>query len=182
MEYLRHKYPAIRSEIEDLFEKINTKYPTKHNLTITHEFGVWKSDVKITRQSYQETPVVTTAAEETLAVTTTTTVMASTGQETPAVTTTTVMASAFQETPAVTTTTVMASAFQETPAVTTTTVMASSVQEPALCDLELGASTFVTNEDQWLDSLNDTEMQKIIEELRNDPDLQGIMDVLEQNT
>ena len=163
MEYLQHKYPEIRVEIEELFQKINTKYPKKSKLSITPEFGVWKTNVKSARQSYQETPVVTTAAVTAC-------------QETSAVTTTAVMSASSQETPAVTTTTVIASSGQES----ALSVIASSGQESALCDLELGASTIVDNEDPWLDSLNDAEMQKIIEDLHNDPDLRPIMDAFEQ--
>ena len=151
MEYLRYKHPAIRAEIELLFEAINIKYPTKRNLAITPEFQVWKGEI-----------AQTSAAQETATVTTTA-VMPSAAQETATVTTTAVMPSAAQETATVTTAAVMPSAAQETATVTTAAVMPSAVQETATVtttvmgsDLELGATAIADNGDPWMGTLLDT--------------------------
>ena len=86
----------------------------------------------------------------------------------PAVSTTVVMSTATEETSIEPVATVTTSTLET---VTTETVMDSS-------DLQLGATSIIGNEDP----LFDDEIQSIIEELRDDPDLRGIMDLYEQQT
>ena len=47
-------------------------------------------------------------------------------------------------------------------------------------DLDLGETTMLYNGDPWLGSEIDEEIEKLVEELRNDPDLRTIMDMVEQ--
>ena len=166
MEYLLHKHPVIRAEIEVLFHKINARYPRKNNLTKTAEFAVWKADLT------DVTTVMSSSQESAAAVTTT---VMSSSQESAAAVTTTVMSSS-QESAAAVTTTVMSSSQESAAAVTT--VMSSNQEPVALCDLDLGGTAIVGNEDPWLCELNmdSREIAELMDELNNDPELQGIMD------
>ena len=44
MEYLKCKHPGILDEIEQLYQAINVKHPTKRKLTKTPEFLIWKNE------------------------------------------------------------------------------------------------------------------------------------------
>ena len=197
MEYLLHKHPVIRAEIETLFDKINTRYPRKNNLTKTAEFAVWKADladVTTVMSSSQETAAAVTttvmSSNQESAATVTTTVMSSSQESAAAVTTavmsssqesaaavTTAVMSSSQESAAAVTTAVMSSS-QESAAAVTTTVMSSKQEPVALCDLDLGGTASVGNEDPWLCELNmdSRQIAELMDELNNDPELQGIMD------
>ena len=153
MEYLKCKHPAILTDIQALYERINSKYPKKRKLTITADFQVWKKDNEATLTSSATTPSTSSdvtsdvgvqPSEEACDVGVQPSEEASIG---PAVTALTM----------------------ET--VTTETIMDSS-------DLQLGATSIIGNED----SLFDAEIQSLIEELRDDPDLRAIMDLHEQQT
>ena len=51
-DYLSVKYSNIREEIHQLYESLNTKYPTKHDLTKTKEFRQWKEQTKKTSDDH----------------------------------------------------------------------------------------------------------------------------------
>ena len=176
MEYLLLKYPAIRSEIEVFFNRINNKYPGKNNLMKTPEFKVWKSDLEM----------FATPSGQGQESSTVTTVMASgQGQEPSTVTTamtsavTTVMASGQGQEPSAVTTATTSGQGQEPSTVTTTaTGHVLGGEYPALCDLNIGATATVGDEDPFLCDLDidSRVIADLIDELNQDPELQSILD------
>ena len=184
MEYLLLKYPAIRSEIEVFFNRINNKYPGKNNLTKTPEFKVWKSDLEMSATPSgqgQESSTVTTVmasgqGQEPSTVTTAmtsavTTVMAS-GQGQEPSTVTTAMTSA------VTTATTSGQGQEPSTVTTTATGHVLGGEYLALCDLDIGATATVGDEDPFLCDLDidSRGIADLIDELNQDPELQSILD------
>ena len=154
MEYLRCKYLSIHTEIQEKFKQINAKYPNKHNLTKTPEFTVWKTDLM---PRHQPVPVVNTSVP--------------TAQE---------PVSRLRPAPAVSdpVATVQEPVPQQEPAtatVTTTTNQDSTTTTVVTTSQEL-STLYSMNKDPWLNDLDSSEMTRIINELSNDPELQGIMD------
>ena len=43
-DYLLNKYPDIHKEITRFYETLNAKHSTKHNLTKTTEYRLWKAE------------------------------------------------------------------------------------------------------------------------------------------
>ena len=179
MEYLLLKYPVIRSEIEVFFNRINNKYPGKNNLTKTPEFMVWKSDLEMSATPSgqgQESSTVTTVMASgqgqkpstvTTAMTSTVTTATTSGQGQEPSTVTTAMTSAV-------TTATKTGQGQETSTVTTT----ATGHVPALCDLDIGATATMGDEDPFLCGLDidSREIAGLIDELNQDPELQSILD------
>ena len=58
-DYVLTKYPAIHKEITEFYDTLNTKYDTKHNLTKTPEYRLWKAD-----QGTSTTAPATAAGQE----------------------------------------------------------------------------------------------------------------------
>ena len=147
-QYLLCKYPTIHEEIKKKFDQINAKYPKKNNLLKTPEFAVWKSDVLLGQPPSQQTTTATLSqppSQQTTAVTL--------SQLPPQQTT----AATSSQPPS-----------QQTTTATTTTVLNSSEELTTLCE-------DMPYEDPWMANLNCDEMERIIQDLSNDPDLQGIM-------
>ena len=144
MEYIKCKYPEIQREIQQQFDYINSRYPSKRNLAITAEFTSWKNGLTTTAapESSQNIPAAT----------------AESNQNIPAAT-----AESSQNIPAAT---------AESNPMETTEIMGT--------DLDLGSTRTVYNGDPWLTNGIDQEIEKLVEEFRNDPDLRAIMDRVEQ--
>ena len=54
-DYVLTKYPEIYKEITEFYESLNSKYGTKHNLTKTVEYRLWKAEQETGRTTEQET-------------------------------------------------------------------------------------------------------------------------------
>ena len=190
IEYLKCKHPGILGKIDQLFHTINVKHPTKRKLTKTPEFLIWKNENVAMESTENATENVTTTENVPAAA-----AVESTENATENVTTTenvpaaAAMESTENSTKNVTTTenvpaaAAMESTENSTENVTTTEkVPAASAMESIeimASDLELGATDVVYNGDPWLNSPFDDEIRELIEELREDPDLRSIMDMIE---
>ena len=69
-DYVLTKYPAIHKEIAEFYGTLNTKYSTKHNLTKTPEYRLWKTEQGMDRTTTEQgtsstTPPTTTEQEMT---------------------------------------------------------------------------------------------------------------------
>ena len=169
IEYLKFKHPGILGEIEQLFHAINVKHPTKRKLTKTPEFLIWKNE-NVAMESTENTTENVTTTENVPAAA----AMESTENATENVTTT-------ENVPAAA---AMESTENATENVTTTEKVPAAAAMESIeimaSDLELGATDVVYNGDPWLNSPFDDEIRELIEELREDPDLRSIMDMVEQ--
>ena len=177
MEYIKSKYPEIQREIQQQFDYINTRYPSKRNLAITAEFTSWKNGLTTTAavESNQNIPAATADSNQNIPAAT-----ADSNQNIPAVT-----AESNQNIPADT-----AESNQNIPAATAESnqnIPADTAESNPMetteilgTGLDLGSNTTVYNGDPWLTNGIDQEIEKLVEELRNDPDLCAIVDRVEQ--
>ena len=177
MEYIKTKYPEIQREIHQQYDYIKTRYPSKLNLTKTPEFAIWKNNLMFTAapESNQDIPATTMESNQDIPA-----VTVETNQDMSAVT-----MDSNQDMPAVTVESnqdmfaVTVESNQDIPA---TTVESNPMEttETLGSDLDLGSCTTVYNGDLCLTNGIDQEIEKLVEELRNDPDLCAIMDRIEQ--
>ena len=188
MQYLQCKYSNIHTEIQQKFEEINVKYPNKNNLTKTAEFVVWKSDLTVRQHPVPDVNATTPPPQgpvSRLQPSVNNTAVADQEPPPPQESTTTstrqhpvldvnATTPAPQEPvsrlqPSVNNTAV---ADQEPPppqeSTTTSTTVVNTSQELA--------HLYSFDEDPWMLDLDSSEMARIIEDLNNDPELQGIMD------
>ena len=157
MGYIKSKYPKIQREIQQQFDYINARYPSKRNLTITAEFTSWKNALTATAavESNQDLPAPTAESNQNIPADT-----VESNQNIPAVT-----AESNQNIPAPT-----AEPNQNIPAATAESnqnIPADTVESNPMetteilgTDLDLGSNTTVYNRDPWLTNGIDQEIEK----------------------
>ena len=170
VEYLKCKHLDIYGEILQMYNEINIRNPSKRKLHKTAEFEVWKKTVEMEITTTQNvSTAVETAENVTASVTVTPNVsaLAETVENVTASVTVTPNVSALAEMDENVAVSVTA-----TPNVPETETTTTEIMET---DLELGAMNTIG--DPWL---LDDEIQKLVQELRDDPDLRSIMTMVEQ--
>ena len=165
VEYIRYKYPAMLNEIQQVYREIKDRNPTKRKLYKTLEFEIWKKNIPTTEnvpemnQNATDIPTTENVPEIDQNATDTTTTAAEMDAMDIA-------------------TTENVPEMDQNATDTTTTAAEMENIEVMESDFEIGATDTVG--DPWLASPLEDEINKLIEELREDPDLRAIMNLVEQ--
>ena len=186
VEYLKCKHLDIYGEILQMYNEINIRNPSKRKLHKTAEFEVWKKTVEMEITTTQNVSTAVETAEnvtDSVTVTPNVSVLAETVENVTASVAVTpnvsVLAETVENVTASVAVTPNVSALAEmdenvavsvtaTPNVPETETATTEIMET---DLELGAMNTIG--DPWL---VDDEIQKLVQELRDDPDLRSIYD------
>ena len=152
-EYIEEKYRGIYDEAIKFYNMLNGLYPTKNDLRKTKEFKKWK-------KSKPNNPESSTA----------TTTTATISQDNPESSTATTTATISQDNPESSTATTTATINQDNPeSSTATTTTATTSQDPAQVTTEVLPPLQIT--DQCI--------TEILQDLRNDPDLDLLFNEIE---
>ena len=149
-EYIDEKYRGIYDEAINFYNMLNGLHPTKNDLRKTKEFKKWKKSKPTNLESSTATTTTATISQDNPESSTATTTTATTSQDNP-------------ESSTATTTTATTS--QDNPESST----ATTSQDPAQVTVEVLPPLQIT----------DQRITEILQDLRNDPDLDAIFNEIE---